>query len=175
MSDNIVGLTLKQNAIDELTEQKIITKIEKTTFDTVLHHREVKQYGVLYNYKTKTLGEKIPIPNWLYALAEYLDLERPDNIIINKYLPGEGIYDHIDSPYFKETIASLSLNSAITMQFKLNALVEHVRLEQRSLFILRGESRYRWTHGIKHVKSDTVNGKKIPRELRYSITFRTIC
>lgn len=39
---------------------------------------------------------------------------------------------------------------------------------------LSGEARYRWKHGIKARKSDKINGAKIVRTTRISLTFRNI-
>lgn len=51
-------------------------------------------------------------------------------------------------------------------------------LEPRSLLVLSGDSRYKWTHGIERRKTDTLptNGAKaIKRGRRISLTFRTMC
>ena len=38
-----------------------------------------------------------------------------------------------------------------------------VLLEKRSLVIMRDDSRYLWTHSIKPVKNNIINGKRIPK------------
>jgi len=166
----IPGLNLTPDAIDTALENKIINKIEKGKWISAHKTREVQQYGGIYNYQTRKLDSYVKIPYWLYTLADYLDLPKPDNVIINKYEPGEGITDHIDNNCFGPVIASLSLNSPIIMTLKLNALVKDICLEPRSLLRLEGEARNRWTHGIVARKKD--NG--VLRQKRYSITFRTI-
>jgi hypothetical protein len=167
---NIPGLSLVLDAIDTTLENKIINKIEKGTWESVYNAREVQQFGHTYNYQTRKLGKYVDIPNWLILLADVLDLPKPENIIINKYEPGEGISTHIDNNCFGPIVASLSLKSPITMTLKLNALVKDICLEPRSLLKLEGESRNRWSHGITARKSDN----NIPRQKRYSITFRTV-
>jgi hypothetical protein len=47
-------------------------------------------------------------------------------------------------------------------------------LPPRSIYVLTGEARYRFTHAITAALSDTVDGKAIQRGTRTSITFRTI-
>ena len=42
----------------------------------------------------------------------------PDQLIVNEYLPGQGITDHIDcEPCFEDTVVSISLGSHTTMNF----------------------------------------------------------
>ena len=60
------------------------------------------------------LGE---LPLWTKPLIQkflsdnLFDLE-PDQLIINEYLPGQGIANHIDcEPCFDDTVISISLNS----------------------------------------------------------------
>ncbi len=170
----IPGLSILQDSITEKDEEKIIKRILQGTWVNAPGSREVQQYGKLYDYKTRALGEQTAMPNWLIKLADFLDLPKPENVIINKYEPGEGIASHTDNPCFGEAVASLSLASPITMDLKFNALHHQIRLEPRSLLKLTGEARHRWTHGIANRKNDVVNGDSVPRQTRYSITFRTI-
>ena len=47
-----------------------------------------------------------------------------------------------------------------------------VRLEPGSVITMDGPSRYEWEHGIKEVSEDLVNGERIRRKIRVSITLR---
>ncbi len=170
----VPGLSLLYDAITISDEEKILTQINKKEWVKAFGGREVQQYGRLYNYNTKALGESTPMPAWLVKLSRNLDLPTPENVIINKYEPGEGITQHTDNMCFGDVIASLSLISPITMDLKFNALEHHIRLEPRSLLRLTGEARTLWTHGIVGRKSDVVDNVKVPRQTRYSITFRTL-
>lgn len=92
----------------------------------------------------------------------------PDQVIINEYLPGQGISPHIDCiPCFGEVICSLSLFSSYVMDFIKDKKISML-LEPKSLLILSGSSRYDWKHGIAARKTDIYNNSRI------SITFRTI-
>ena len=172
----IPGLTLKLDAIDYKTETALIQHIEEgkwtSAYNTTLKrkNREVQQYGHIYNYQSRGLSGYVQIPNWLYNIAEQLLLPKPDNVIINKYEPGEGITAHTDSNCFGPIIASLSLNSPITMVLKFHKDIHEYALEPRSLLKLEDIARYKYTHEIPARKSD--NGVK--RQKRYSITFRTV-
>ncbi|MFN5589620.1 MAG: alpha-ketoglutarate-dependent dioxygenase AlkB [Holosporales bacterium] len=47
-------------------------------------------------------------------------------------------------------------------------------LPSRSLLLLQGDARYHWQHGIAKRKNDVVDGIKIQRGRRVSLTFRNI-
>lgn len=110
------------------------------------------------------------IPFWIFPAV-------PDQVIVNEYEPGQGISAHIDCvPCFDGTIASLSLGSSCVMEF-LNARTRGKReilLDERSLIVLSGEARYDWTHAIPGRKSDMINGQKMYRLRRASLTFRNV-
>ena len=123
-----------------------------------------------------------PLPGWLDAMAACLVTQGlfpklPDQVIVNEYLPGQGIAPHVDcAPCFGDVIASLSLGSGCVMAF-VHAGTGETRsqyLASRSLMVLRGESRFDWTHGIAARKSDRVDGMAISRSRRVSLTFRTV-
>lgn len=99
----------------------------------------------------------------------------PDQAIINEYMPGQGIADHMDSaPSFSEVVTSLSLGSVVVMEMKKNDQIVSILLEPRSLFVMRGAARYEWTHGIAKRKQDRYDGQTFARERRLSITFRRV-
>jgi alkylated DNA repair dioxygenase AlkB len=147
--------------------------------------RRVQHYGYRYDYKARRVTADSylgPLPGWLAATATRLASEGifdevPDQVIVNEYLPGQGIAAHVDcEPCFGDIIASLSLGSACTMEFTpLNGRgATSQRLEPRSLLILKGESRFEWKHGIPARKADDVGGTWVQRERRVSLTFRNV-
>ena len=92
----------------------------------------------------------------------------PDQLIINEYMPGQGIFPHIDDPVsFEDGIVSLSLESDIIMDF-IRDTKKHVMLKRRSVIVLHGDARYKWKHGITARKSDF----GLKRSRRVSLTFR---
>ena len=100
-----------------------------------------------------------------------------DQIIVNEYLPGQGISSDVDSVVdFGPTFVSLSLLSAVCMQFQgvETKQVEELCLEPLSLLVLRQEARYRWTHAIPSRKSDKIGDQRVWRQRRISLTFRTL-
>ncbi|KAA6432400.1 alpha-ketoglutarate-dependent dioxygenase AlkB [Rufibacter glacialis] len=148
--------------------------------------RRVQHYGYKYDYKSRKIDYSMfigDLPAWASHLAQRLYNDGyinsiPDQVIVNEYLPGQGIAHHIDCvPCFDDTIISLSLGSPCIMdilyKFDRTLRVE-VLLEPRSLIVLKGESRYKWLHGISARKIDNFNGISFNRERRVSLTFRKV-
>lgn len=145
--------------------------------------RRVQHYGFKYDYKFRRIDLSMKIgelPAWALQIATDLHEKQffrdlPDQLIVNEYLPGQGIAPHIDcEPCFEDTIASISLGSACVMDFTHSIRKEKIPilLEPRSLVILQGDSRYFWTHGIAGRKADVFEGKPFLRQRRVSLTFR---
>ena len=99
-------------------------------------------------------------------------LARLRDKVVSEYQPGTPIGWHRDKPHYG-IVAGVSLGSRARMRFRpLPAPGEWTRidprtlilldLEPRSIYLLRGEIRWRWHHGILPTKA-----------LRYSVTMRT--
>lgn len=181
---NISGLTYVPNFISSKEEQQLSDAINSEKWLTDIKRR-VQHYGYKYDYKARSINYEMylgQIPEWAFEIAErihkncYMDCI-PDQLIVNEYLPGQGIANHVDcEPCFADTIISLSLNSHCIMDFiniKSRNKVE-VLLEPRSLVVIKGDARYNWTHGIPQRKSDTFHFCKYERKIRLSITFRKV-
>jgi len=178
------GAQLSFDVLSPEREAELMFWIDAEPWITDLKRR-VQHYGWRYDYRARAVlpdDDLGPLPQILgaeLALPEIRDgFERsPDQIIINEYLPAQGISAHVDcEPCFGPVIASLSLGGAADMIFRHRITGERraVRLEPRSLILLSGPARYDWTHEIPSRKSDIVDGIRIPRERRISLTFRTI-
>ncbi|KAH8096580.1 hypothetical protein BXZ70DRAFT_895999 [Cristinia sonorae] len=100
-------------------------------------------------------------------------------VIINHYLPGEGISPHVDLlDRFADGIIGVSMGSGCTMRFRKETEWE-VYLPSGSVYVMTEEARYEWTHEIEKHAEDWVldeggreGGKWIPRSVRVSVTFR---
>lgn len=165
------GLTLIENYINEEEEINLIDFINN------------EHYGYNYNkYKSSKINYIDELPNVYHKyiskiLNDKYISEKPDKIIINRYLPGEGMSEHIDKPnIFKNKIYSLSLGSGCTMIFenKDNNEIKNIYIPPKTLLIMEDDSRYKYTHSIKSIKYDIVNNNEIKRKTRYSITFRNM-
>lgn len=106
----------------------------------------------------------------------------PDQIIVNEYLPGQGIAPHIDQPKtFGPVVATVSLGAPVVMDF-IRAEDRHaIWLAPLSLLVLTGAARYEWRHAIAKRKSDLIDAqrvaptnKRVARSRRVSLTFRSL-
>jgi alkylated DNA repair dioxygenase AlkB len=173
----IPGLRYLPNHISTESERNLIAAIDAESWNTAWQRRR-QLYGADYG---KSEGAPRPIPAWGQELATQLLAEgitpRPfDQMLVNEYLPGQGISMHRDYQTFDDTVVSLSLLSTCVMDFRQveSGEQESMLLEPRSLLILSGESRHQWQHGIASRKNDTWQGRKLPRGRRLSVTFRTV-
>ena len=156
--------------------------------------RKTRQYGYEYNYnaresdtlkKLKKIKDTTPTPLLCIADVLYnykLMRQKPNQIIINKYEPGQGISAHRDHmKYFTGDIATLSLGSEYVMKFRphpentsVDSKKYDVLLPVGSLAVMKDDARSLWTHEISKSQSDKIDGKRIKRGTRISITFRTV-
>ena len=168
------GLSYFPGYITKDEEKYFIDFINQQDWNSDLKRR-TQHYGYKYPYDTKDkLIKTTPIPKEFIPLIERLNKQFGrvfDQVIVNEYLPGQGISGHIDHPkLFKDTVISLSLGSPCIMNFEMeDDKVEKV-LDERSLVVLRDEARYKWKHSIPSRKSD----KGVPRKVRISLTFREV-
>lgn len=178
----IAGLNYVPHFINAELEAELIQLIDQQSWITDLRRR-VQHYGYRYDYKVRGLKSDLylgPIPQWLRPYCQKLHSEGyfsqiPNQVIVNEYLPGQGIASHTDCiPCFGETIASISLGSSCQMDFTRGDRKTSLYLEPCSLLILSGDARYQWKHGIAARKSDKVDGTIMPRARRISLTFRSV-
>lgn len=165
-------------------EAAIVAQLDSVEWSNVLKRR-VQHFGYRYDYKARTITADAylgKLPEWLEFLAQRL-IDRdyfkslPDQVIANEYLPGQGISAHVDCvPCFGDAIVSISLLSACEMIFRdlRNSETRAVLLAPHSGILLSGAGRYNWTHEIVARKSDLVDGVKLARKRRISLTFRNV-
>jgi len=141
--------------------------------------RVVCQFGYEYLYHQRDVGPSDqPIPeilaNSVIKLAN--DLLEPrseyfNQIIINKYKPGECITAHTDLYKFGEFICCFSLNYPATMKFKKVKAVDvenapdtfEIVAGPGSVYLMSGPSRHKYTHEMLKT-----------RGARWSITLRHV-
>lgn len=174
----ISGLRLVRNIITPNEEQALVQNVDNSMWNTSLKRR-TQHYGYTYSYASKSIATRAPpIPEWCnFLVNRLLDqrilLVRPDQMIVNEYEPGQGIYPHVDSPVsFMDGIVSVSLASDVVMEFIHQTSMEkkEATLPRCSMISLNGDARYQWRHGIAARKTD--HGVK--RYRRVSLTFRKI-
>ncbi len=178
----VTGLRYVPNFIDQGRHDQLLKQIDSEPWLDDLKRR-VQHYGYRYNYKSRSVDPSMrigPLPIWANVLGVMLVergfiSEQPDQVIVNEYMAGQGIANHIDCvPCFSDTVISLSLGSPCVMEMtnKRTGEIIPLLLEPRSLVILQEDARFVWTHGIPARKSDKIGDRLITRRRRVSLTFR---
>ena len=188
------GLEIYELIHDKFVQDKLFELVDNFDENQPLN-RKTRQYGYKYDYNARESHKDKKLEKISYntpkkllcisdALYKYnLMRQKPNQIIINKYEPGQGISAHRDHiRYFTGDIATLSLGSAYVMRFRPHPenksvdskIFYDVLLPVGTLAVMKDDARSLWTHEIIGKKSDTINGKRIQRGTRISITFRTV-
>ena len=183
----VPGLSCVRDFLDEAEEKHIIAQIEQGNWIEDLRRR-VQHYGWRYDYKARRvdpamrLGE---LPAWagdpawrLFDVKLVPNLQ--DQVIVNEYRKDQGIGKHVDSKSFADGIAMISLLESWEMIFREKqgkGKVDYM-LERRSVAVIKGDARYRWTHEIPRRKKEPMKpGMRNPgrvRGRRVSLTFRKV-
>ncbi|XP_058041790.1 alkylated DNA repair protein alkB homolog 8 isoform X3 [Ahaetulla prasina] len=171
------GLRVIEELVSPEEEKMLLENINWTEDEVIPHaqkclkHRRVKHFGYEFRYDNNNVDQDRPLPGGLpdsctAILAKCLKMgyinQKPDQLTVNQYEPGQGIPPHIDThSAFEDEIISLSLGAEIVMDFKHpDGRTVAVLLPQRSLLVMSGESRYLWTHGITPRKFDVVQASE---------------
>jgi alkylated DNA repair dioxygenase AlkB len=182
--NRVTGLTVVSSFVTAKEENVLLAQIDAQLWLTDLSRR-VQHYGYRYDYRRHQvdLGDFIGgLPTWTHFLIDRLCTtglasDAFDQLIINEYLPGQGISPHVDCmPCFGPTILSLSLGSACVMTFDPVSGGETIAvpLYPRDLLVMTGPARTAWRHGIPARKSDVIDGVRHERSRRVSLTLRTV-
>jgi alkylated DNA repair dioxygenase AlkB len=141
-------------------------------FHGFLGKRRTVAFGVSYDYNGGGLQEAAPIPAFLLPLRERaaafagLEPDRLRQALITEYRPGTTIGWHRDRPHYGDVIGVSLLSPCTFRMRRRNGTTwdrASVRLDPRSVYLMRGASRWEWEHSIPAVDA-----------LRYSVTFREL-
>ncbi|XP_061484662.1 alkylated DNA repair protein alkB homolog 8 isoform X2 [Rhineura floridana] len=174
------GLKIIEDLVSPEEERQLLESIDWAEDESIptaqqsLKHRRVKHFGYEFRYDNNNVDRDRPLPGGLpdicnTLLAKCLKMgyikEKPDQLTINQYEPGQGIPPHIDThSAFEDEIIALSLGAEIVMDFKHpDGHVAGIMLPQRSLLVMSGESRYLWTHGITPRKFDIIQASEVQK------------
>ena len=137
--------------------------------------RRIASFGGSYDFSSNELMPAGPIPAFLHPLRERIagwtriPARAWSHALIAEYSPGAPLGWHRDVPDF-EAIAGVSLRGRCRMRLRpyppqkgRRDLTIALDLEPRSAYSIVGTARWGWQHAISPT-----------RELRYSITFRTL-
>lgn len=188
------GLVLYEDFIPPSHTKKLYDYVDKLEYHSLENiTRKIQHYGYIYDYRlrepiTRKLEKGTEMPKFFKCISNILYKHKimdnlPNQVIINKYIPGEGIAPHRDHyPIFGNSIATLSLGSEYVMTFRHHKshpnydpkISLDISLPVGSLLIFSDDARLYWTHEIAKRKTDKINNKTVKRDTRISITFRTV-
>jgi len=163
---SVVPESLRRNMHEyfyEMEERGEFTEVGPTKNASELAHM-VMQFG----YTASKIKKKIPpILQELIIYVPHYSRGNLDQCIVNKYLHGEGITQHTDSPCFGELICCYSFGETSPMVFTNPETSDTytVTTTDNSLYIMENDARYKWKHHMPNLQGD------IPR---YSVTFRSV-
>jgi alkylated DNA repair dioxygenase AlkB len=180
MRQPIPGLRYIRAYLESATHDRLFDVVDAEPWLMSVDHR-VQIYGYGYHHAKRAAHRVRDLPPWACDLAERLCRDGlvpavADQLVVNDYPPGTGIFPHVDQAVFGDTVASVSLGSSCVMQFThaASARVEEVFLEPRSVLVLSGEARWHWRHEIPARLVDEWEGASRPRSRRVSLTFRVM-
>ncbi len=175
------GFRYAPDLIDADEESQLVAAFADLPFKEFEFHgflgkRRVVPFGFRTDYTGGGLQTAAPIPPFLLPLRERAAVFAglaPDDLVhalITEYRPGAAIGWHRDRPYYGDVIG-ISLLSPCTFRLRKKRGAESrgnwdrasLRLDPRSVYLMRGPSRDDWEHSIPAVD-----------ELRYSVTFRSM-
>lgn len=178
--DAVPGFSIRADYISPDEERALLAHIDAQEWETDWRRR-IQQYGLGYAGEHGRAATWLrDLPSWLVPLAERVARDAPlesfpENCVINEYIPPLGIGPHRDYGAFGATIACVSLGSDIVLDLTnpKRELKVPVHVPPRSLWVITGEARTQWLHGIASRLTDTISGERRKRTRRVSITYRT--
>ncbi|HKR83481.1 MAG TPA: alpha-ketoglutarate-dependent dioxygenase AlkB [Terriglobales bacterium] len=175
----IAGLHYLPEYLDRNAHDQLIAAADREQWLMTIDH-PVQVYGHSYNPARNIAFHIGDLPTWATNLAVRLWQDGllpavPDQLVVNDYPPGTGIFPHIDQAAFGDVVASVSLGSSCVMEFSREGSIrKELLLEARSAVVLSGEVRWNWKHEIPARLVDVVGGQEYQRERRLSLTFRVM-
>jgi len=171
------GFRYAPEAIDAAEEARLVAAFadlpfKEFEFRGFLGKRRVVPFGTRYDYNGGGVKTADPIPEFLLPLRDRaaafagLPAERLQQALVTEYTPGAAIGWHRDRPHYGDVIGvSLLAPCTFRLRRKRDGGWERaaLRLDRRSIYLMRGPSRDEWEHSIPGMEA-----------LRYSVTFRAL-
>lgn len=173
------GMSYRSGFLSQEEEDGLVALIrslplEAAQYKAYTARRRVVSYGGSFDYDSNQLRpaqalieELLPLRHRVAAWAGIAS-EALVHALVAEYAPGTPLGWHRDVPDFEE-IFGVSLGTGATLRFRpyppdatKRADVIKVSVEPRSIYALRGPSRWAWQHSVAPVE-----------RLRWSVTFRT--
>jgi len=153
-----------ENFIEDQTLIRVVAGLDYWPVSNNGTGRKVVHFGYTYGYRNHALTKTTPIPeclNFDKEISQVLGMDiKFDQLIVNRYEPGQSIASHIDDTKFGPVIACISLGETGIIKFDNGAAWT---CPDRSLYVMFGEYRTRWKHSYRNTRQGT----------RYSLTYRS--
>lgn len=158
----VPGFAYRDELIDPPAEARLRDAIERLDlapfrFQGWTGKRLTKTFGWRYDFDDRSFAPVEPIPDWLRPLrdraAGFARISPPEFVhaLITRYDPGAGIGWHRDRPQFG-MVVGISLVAGATLRFRQRSgsgfRRASIELLPRSAYLLSGEARQQWEHGI---------------------------
>ena len=171
------GLVFQPEFISAEEERALLEEIARLPLAAAKYkqytaRRRIAYFGFGYDFTANRLGEAPPAPAFLEPLrdkvAAWMSLAPAalEQALVTEYRPGTPLGWHRDAPDFGR-VAGVSLGGWARMRLRRYPRGKDtpivLELAPRSAYQMQGAARWQWQHSIPAT-----------RELRYSITFRTL-
>lgn len=157
--------------VSQVEEKSILSNIYSSPKPkwTQLSNRRLQNWGGVPHAKGM-IAETIP--RWLSHYLDrihnlnVMDSKKPNHILVNEYLPLQGIMPHLDGSLFFPTITTLSVGSHTVLKFLEpvtdddQSKLKHIfslLLEPRSLLILQDKLFNYYLHCIEELAEDCLD------------------
>lgn len=194
----LVGLEYYPSYVTEEEAALLMRIVDSNPFSKDIRRRQ-QHYGIKY-YHTRDNRPSIqpssqadkdafPLSQFDFLIARMTEDgifspdDPPTQCLVNEYLLNVRIASHLDNfKAFGPVVAGLSLGDTCLMTMRL-AEDERVEtkffMDTRSLYVMRGDARYKWKHGITAMKHfiNPLTQQIVHRDEKYrriSLTFRKI-
>ena len=169
------GFLYQPEALSDAEAQSLVAAFAGLDFKPFEFHgylgkRRIVSFGWQYEYGSRALRKRDPIPDFLGGLRDkaqaFAGSEAPsfEQVLVTEYAGGAGIGWHRDKAMFEDVVAfSFLAPCLLRFRRKDDAGWERasVAVQPRSAYLLRGPARREWEHSVPPVAA-----------LRYSVTFR---
>uniref|UniRef100_A0A8W7K9V9 Fe2OG dioxygenase domain-containing protein n=1 Tax=Anopheles albimanus TaxID=7167 RepID=A0A8W7K9V9_ANOAL len=173
---------------------------------THLANRRLINYGGIPHPKGM-IAESIPA--WLERYVDRINElglfeqgTKANHVLVNEYLPGQGIMPHLDGPLFYPTITTISCGSHTLLEYfeqsenessdsstMVRRRIASLLIEPRSLLVVKDDMYHRYLHAIQDRNEDVIDdgianisqlghevkiGEVLHRATRVSLTIRHV-
>uniref|UniRef100_A0AC34F293 Fe2OG dioxygenase domain-containing protein n=1 Tax=Panagrolaimus sp. ES5 TaxID=591445 RepID=A0AC34F293_9BILA len=193
------------NFIDTEMEEYLLWQVENAPKPKweFLKNRRLQNWGGIVG--KKSLISDNSMPQWLTMMIDkIMELEngfpesnRPNHVLVNEYLPGQGIMAHTDGPAFFPMVSTISLGSHTFLDLyepindkeaktKSDRYIGSMFLQPRSLILIKDKAYKVCLHGIEERNTDKIHekifnrpsnlsiGTELKRSTRVSLTIRNV-